>query len=140
MAHALNANGTDGTSGGHDQMSRPRLVAHAGGQGGHHLGGMPPLKGGTPQCPLSSVGGTSPRASLNELARRIDRLAPSRHDPEAFHLEKDAIARTLRRLARTETGPSSREIACGAGSRDVSLTDRFSKGGPLPAGRSEAGK
>lgn len=77
----------------------------------------PPLKGRggggcLPTC--SPAGGiTSPRKTpglttktrkpsdrLADLAKRIDRLAPSHRDPEAFHVEKDAIARELHRMAR----------------------------------------
>ena len=36
---------------------------------------------------------------LNDLAGRIDRLGPERRDPERFHVEKDAIAHALRKLA-----------------------------------------
>ncbi len=36
---------------------------------------------------------------LEELARRVDRLAPSRTDPEAFHADKSEIAEILRLLA-----------------------------------------
>ena len=43
-------------------------------------------------------------ASLSELpfaiADRVGRLRPSHRDPQAFHVEKDAIERELRRLAR----------------------------------------
>ena len=42
--------------------------------------------------------------SIRELARRVIRLLPDRHDPEAFHVEKDAIAHELRRLAATLDG------------------------------------
>ena len=41
------------------------------------------------------------RGTLLQLAARVRRLAPSRTDPEAFHIEKDAIEHELRRLART---------------------------------------
>ena len=37
---------------------------------------------------------------LDALADRVRRLLPSHRAPEAFHVEKDAIARALRRLAR----------------------------------------
>jgi hypothetical protein len=37
---------------------------------------------------------------LDELAHRVGRLAPSRHDPEHYHAEKSEIAFELRRLAR----------------------------------------
>ncbi len=38
-------------------------------------------------------------ATLIQLANRVRRLCPDRRDPEAFHVEKDAIERELRRLA-----------------------------------------
>lgn len=38
--------------------------------------------------------------SLRGLARRVDRLVPSRRDPEAYFIEKDTIAAELRRMAR----------------------------------------
>lgn len=38
--------------------------------------------------------------ALQDLAARIDRLAPSSRDPEAFHVEKSEIANALRVLAR----------------------------------------
>ena len=41
------------------------------------------------------------RGTLLQLAARVRRLCPDRRDPEAFHLEKDAIERELRRLAQT---------------------------------------
>jgi hypothetical protein len=40
------------------------------------------------------------RSELLECARLLDRLAPDYHDPERFHLQKDALAHELRRLAR----------------------------------------
>ena len=42
--------------------------------------------------------------ALDALADRVRRLRPSHRDPEAFHVEKDAIERALRRLAR-QGGP-----------------------------------
>lgn len=36
---------------------------------------------------------------LRNLAVRVNRLCPDRRDPEAFHVEKDDIARQLARLA-----------------------------------------
>ena len=39
------------------------------------------------------------RSALLQLAARVRRLCPDRRDPEAFHVEKDAIERELRRLA-----------------------------------------
>lgn len=38
--------------------------------------------------------------TLHSLATRVARLSPDRRDPERWHLEKDDIAHTLRRLAR----------------------------------------
>lgn len=38
--------------------------------------------------------------TLHSLATRVARLSPDRRDPERWHLEKDDIAYTLRRLAR----------------------------------------
>jgi hypothetical protein len=40
------------------------------------------------------------RADLLELARLLDHLAPDFHDPELFHVRKNALAAELRRLAR----------------------------------------
>lgn len=39
-------------------------------------------------------------ATLSTLAARVSRLSPDRRDPERWHLEKDDIAKTLRRIAR----------------------------------------
>ncbi len=36
---------------------------------------------------------------LRQLAGRVARLSPDRRDPERYHIEKDAIARTLARMA-----------------------------------------
>jgi hypothetical protein len=36
---------------------------------------------------------------LNSLAERVARLVPDRRNPEAFHVEKDAIRKELLRLA-----------------------------------------
>lgn len=38
-------------------------------------------------------------ATLRELAYAVRRLSPHHHDPERFHIEKDAIERQLRRMA-----------------------------------------
>jgi hypothetical protein len=43
---------------------------------------------------------TVDRDTLARLAAAVARLAPDRRDPEKFHVEKDAIAAELRRLAR----------------------------------------
>ena len=40
------------------------------------------------------------RGTLLQLAARVRRLCPDRRDPERFHVEKDAIERELRSLAR----------------------------------------
>jgi len=48
-------------------------------------------------------------AQLYDLARAVRRLAPSRFDPEAFHIEKDAIERKLKRLARVAERESRHE-------------------------------
>ena len=45
-------------------------------------------------------GGPTLSPELDALADRVRRLLPSHRDPEAFHVEKDAIAQALRRLAR----------------------------------------
>lgn len=39
-------------------------------------------------------------AASAQLAERVERLILSRYDPEAFHVEKDDVTRTLRRMAR----------------------------------------
>jgi hypothetical protein len=39
-------------------------------------------------------------ADLHALASRVARLSPDRRDPERWHLEKDDIAKSLRRVAR----------------------------------------
>lgn len=39
-------------------------------------------------------------ATLHQLAHAVRRLTPHHRDPERFHLDKDNIERTLRRLAR----------------------------------------
>lgn len=41
----------------------------------------------------------APSAMLARLAERVQRLVPSRFDPEAYHVERDDVARTLRRMA-----------------------------------------
>jgi hypothetical protein len=40
-----------------------------------------------------------PREELLEVARLLDHLAPDFHDPEPFHIQKNALAAELRRLA-----------------------------------------
>jgi hypothetical protein len=53
---------------------------------------------------------------IRGLARRVRRLLPLNHDPEAFHIEKDAIAHELLILAgrygppRSEPRPSGRVV------------------------------
>jgi hypothetical protein len=39
-------------------------------------------------------------STLETLAARVAALGISRHDPEAFHLAKDDVAKALMRLAR----------------------------------------
>lgn len=36
---------------------------------------------------------------LRQLSWRVQRLSPDRHDPERYHIEKDAIARMLALMA-----------------------------------------
>lgn len=49
------------------------------------------------------------RDALLALAARVRRLAPSHHDPEWFHVEKDEIERALRKLAvRQQSHPPVR--------------------------------
>lgn len=38
--------------------------------------------------------------ALARLADRVQRLAPNRHDPERFHIDKAELAAELRALAR----------------------------------------
>jgi hypothetical protein len=40
------------------------------------------------------------RSDLLQIARLLDHLAPDAHDPERFHIQKNALACELRRLAR----------------------------------------
>ncbi len=44
---------------------------------------------------------------LHELARRVERLSPSRRDPHSFFEERAEIAHALRQLARND--PPMRE-------------------------------
>jgi len=44
--------------------------------------------------------GDDERSVLAALAARVWHLCPDRRDPERFHIEKDAIERELRQLAR----------------------------------------
>jgi hypothetical protein len=37
---------------------------------------------------------------LRDLANRVERLAPSRTNPELFHLNKNEVVHALRKLAR----------------------------------------
>ena len=37
---------------------------------------------------------------LRDLSRQVRRLVPDRRDPERYHLDKDASAKALVRLAR----------------------------------------
>lgn len=71
-----------------------------------------PYRGGVPSVPLvcrdENPASSRPvplvplgldSSDLLDLANRVRRLSPSHRDPEAFHVEKDAIAHSLRRLA-----------------------------------------
>jgi len=55
---------------------------------------------------------------LDELAREVRYLRPDRHDPEAFHVRKQAIERELRDLAHeakaTRSQPRPQPSAPGA--------------------------
>jgi hypothetical protein len=42
---------------------------------------------------------TDAAAVMLDLAERLARLAPSRHDPERFHLDKAELVHALRKLA-----------------------------------------
>jgi hypothetical protein len=48
---------------------------------------------------------------LRDLATRVERLAPNRHDPETFHINKWQVAAELRRLARAL--PNKADPLCG---------------------------
>lgn len=48
--------------------------------------------------------GEAATTDLWDLADRVRRLAPDRHDPERFHADKDAVVDDLRRLARRLEG------------------------------------
>jgi hypothetical protein len=39
-------------------------------------------------------------AYLRDLADRVSRLAPNRHNPETFHADKSQVVAELRKLAR----------------------------------------
>jgi hypothetical protein len=39
-------------------------------------------------------------AAIEELAKKVERLAPDRHDPERFWERKSEVADALRRVAR----------------------------------------
>lgn len=90
--------GTGGTRRDGGRMSRFASKANREGQAGHSREGFPPFRGETPNVPPVPMAGQG--GQLVELARRIERLAPSHRDPEAFHVERDEIAKTLRRMAR----------------------------------------
>jgi hypothetical protein len=49
--------------------------------------------------PCASLRPSEQRAALDRLAQAVRNLSPCRHDPERFHIEKDAISAELRRLA-----------------------------------------
>jgi hypothetical protein len=42
---------------------------------------------------------------LRDLAERVARLAPSRTDPERFHIDKSELVDALRKLARDSDRP-----------------------------------
>jgi hypothetical protein len=42
---------------------------------------------------------SSVREKVHELANRVSRNVPDRHNPESFHIEKSEIAAELRDLA-----------------------------------------
>jgi hypothetical protein len=52
----------------------------------------------------AEIGNIDWRGELLQFARLLDRLAPDHHDSERFHLQKDALAHELRRLARWARG------------------------------------
>jgi hypothetical protein len=58
-------------------------------------------------------------ARLTDLARRLERLAPSHRDPERYHLEKDALLHDLRLIAATAdaTTPAPGRPLSGANGR-----------------------
>jgi hypothetical protein len=43
---------------------------------------------------------TNERHAVEQVARRLQRLAPSHRDPERYHVEKDSICRALRDISR----------------------------------------
>lgn len=91
------AGGTSGTRRDGEKLSRFPSMANREGQAGHSREGFPPFRGEPPNVPPVPMAG---RGELVELAKRVERLAPSHRDPEAFHVERDEIAKTLRRMAR----------------------------------------
>ena len=49
---------------------------------------------------VTHVTGDCSGRRIVEIADRVRRLVPSRHDPEKFHVEKSEIEHDLRQLAR----------------------------------------
>jgi len=49
---------------------------------------------------VTHVTGDCSGRRIVEIADRVRRLVPSRHDPERFHVEKSEIEHDLRKLAR----------------------------------------
>jgi hypothetical protein len=49
---------------------------------------------------VAEIGSAKARPDLMQLARRLDRLAPSATRPEDYFAEKSEIAHALRRMAR----------------------------------------
>lgn len=89
--------GQSGTS--RDKTNGRDLSRKTSGDGGSGQAGHTPLRGGV--CPLvvpPLVPALADR--LDDLSRRVSRLIPSRHDPEAYHAEKSEIVFELRQLAR----------------------------------------
>ncbi len=56
--------------------------------------------GSNPGKTRVEIGKISWREDLLAIARLLDRLVPDHHDPELFHVQKNALAHELRRLAR----------------------------------------
>lgn len=88
--------GQSGTSGFVPRLAAVRQAGHGTGQAGH-----PPLRGVSHA--LVPVPVLALPARLDDLARRVARLVPNRHDPERYHAEKSEIAFELRQLARLAT-------------------------------------
>lgn len=54
---------------------------------------------------------------IDDLARRVGRLSPSRHDPERFFVERSEIEDELRRAARRIDRQRSRNGVLDTGNR-----------------------